>query len=142
MNAEGLTRTSLELALQTAIGNSSIDKIRYSITQWEIAFQGVEESLLCASELVIVNSTLQGFSIDGPSLTIDALNAVTVGSLLLSLANGPRVSAVSIAIDGSADIKFANGAVIRALGHVPNVDWTWSIHSPLLQYTCDRGWVD
>jgi hypothetical protein len=128
--------------MQVAIGNSSIDKIRYSITQWEITFQGVDECLLCASELAVVNSTLQGFNVYGPSLTKDALDAVTVGSLLLSLVNGPRVSGVLIAIDGSADIQFGNGAVIRALGRVPNVDWTWSIHSPSLQYTCDGGWAD
>jgi hypothetical protein len=142
MNADLFTRHSLELELQAAFGNSSIEEIRYSITQWEITFQRADESLLCASELIVVNSTLRGFSVHAPSLTIESLEAVTVGSLLLSLADGPRVSEVAIAIDGSADISFANGAVIRALGHVPNVDWTWSIHSPLLQYTCDRGWVD
>jgi hypothetical protein len=35
---EVLTRSALALALQTAIGNSSIDKIRYSITEWEITW--------------------------------------------------------------------------------------------------------
>jgi hypothetical protein len=63
VNADAFTRTSLGLAMQAAIGKSRIDKIRYSVTQWEVTFQGVEESLLCASELIIVNSTLRGFGV-------------------------------------------------------------------------------
>src|ERR1700733_12822058 len=126
--------------LQELLVGSSIQRLVYSITQWEITFLGKVEALLVSSEFNIGKSTLDWFTVNERSTRVDTLNAVSVGSVLLSLTNGPRVVGVSVLPKGDVNISFSDGAQVCALGTVPGVDWTWSIHSDLYSFTCDGPW--
>lgn len=128
-----LSRSHMEAKIQSALVGSSLQKVSYAITYWQLVFLGENDAQLEASEILLPEQT-------GPEE--DSKQAVLVGSRLLALTNQARVESVALNAEGDLEIRFSGGHGIRVMGRVSQVDWAWSIEAAQFQFTCDGPFSD
>lgn len=121
-------RPQVEASVRRALVGSSLQKVTYAVTYWQLVFLGDNETQLEAAEILLPDQ----FEPED-----DSEKAVLVGSRLLALANTATVESVVLHACGDLVIRFSAEQSIRIVGQVPGVDWTWSIKAPSFEFTCD-----
>jgi hypothetical protein len=125
---------------------SSIDKVYYYITGWELRFIGKDglETNLSASEITIPNEDKWWGRVSDLPIDINNTNEAsdTLSAIVIFTAtNKWPITDIAVDKNGNIDLHFKNGAILNIMAIVENVDWTWQINNSAGEnlITCDSG---